>query len=52
MPLNDARTLSRETSADLLAYILETNHMPPGKTELPHEPQMLRQIRMDPTKPE
>jgi cytochrome c len=51
MPLNDARTLSREVSADLLAYILETNRVPPGKTELPHEPQVLRQIRIDPNKP-
>jgi mono/diheme cytochrome c family protein len=49
MPLNEARTLSREVTADLLAYILQVNTMPPGKTELPPDQQALKQIRIKPT---
>src|SRR5580658_7763593 len=50
MPLNDARTLSREVTADILAYILQVNTAPPGKTELSHDSPVLKQIRIDPSK--
>jgi mono/diheme cytochrome c family protein len=50
MPLNNARTLSREMTADILAYILQINRMPPGKTELSHDQQLLKGIRIEPVR--
>jgi mono/diheme cytochrome c family protein len=51
MPLNNARTLSRDVAAELLAYMLRVNGLPAGKTELPHDPEVLKQIRIEAVKP-
>ena len=50
MPLNNARTLSREETADILAYILQVNTMPPGKIELSHDQPALKGIRIVPVR--
>jgi hypothetical protein len=47
-----ARQLSRQQTADTLAYILSVNQFPAGKTELPRQTEMLREIRFEATKPD
>jgi len=47
MPLTRSGTLSREVSADLIAYMLRASDIPAGKSELPHDEALLRQIRID-----
>jgi mono/diheme cytochrome c family protein len=44
-PPKEPGTLSREVSADLLAYILSFNKFPAGQTELPHAAEALNKIR-------
>jgi mono/diheme cytochrome c family protein len=52
MPLNKPGKLSREVNADILAYMLNANQFPAGKTELPHATEVLKEIRIDASKPE
>jgi hypothetical protein len=52
MPLNKPGKLSREVNADILAYMLSMNQFPAGRTELPHATEVLKEIRIDATKPE
>jgi S-disulfanyl-L-cysteine oxidoreductase SoxD len=52
MPVTRPGKLSREVNADILAYILSVNQFPAGKDELAHDAEMLKQIRLDATKPE
>jgi S-disulfanyl-L-cysteine oxidoreductase SoxD len=52
MPKNKPRRLSRQQTADTLAYILSVNQFPAGKTELPRQTEMLREIRFEATKPD
>jgi S-disulfanyl-L-cysteine oxidoreductase SoxD len=52
MPQNDPGRLSRQQDADVLAYILSVNEFPPGQAELPHDTQLLKQIRFEATKPD
>jgi mono/diheme cytochrome c family protein len=52
MPLSKPGKLPRDTIADILAYILEANKFPAGSTELPKKTEMLKQIRIDATKPD
>jgi quinoprotein glucose dehydrogenase len=52
MPDGRAGTLSRQQNADILAYILNVNQFPAGKTELARETDRLRQIRFLAEKPE
>jgi mono/diheme cytochrome c family protein len=52
MPMKNAGTLSREQSADLLAYILSENHFPSGQHDLPGDPVALRQIRFEAVRPD
>jgi mono/diheme cytochrome c family protein len=52
MPLNKPKSLSRQTNADILAYILSVNRFPSGKADLPTDGEMLKQIRIEATKPE
>jgi hypothetical protein len=40
-----------EQNADLLAFILNFNEFPSGKTELPADPSLLTEIRFDAVKP-
>ena len=51
MPINNAGKLSRDQSADLLAYILSANQLPAGQRELPNEPIALRQIKFEAERP-
>ena len=52
MPKDDPGRLSRQQNADLLAYIFSFNKFPAGKTELAHDTQLLKQIRIEATKPD
>jgi S-disulfanyl-L-cysteine oxidoreductase SoxD len=51
MPADAAGSLSSEVTADILSYVLSSNNFPAGTTELPHQPEILTQIRIDPAKP-
>jgi mono/diheme cytochrome c family protein len=44
MPLNSPGTLSRQDTADVVAYILRFNQFPAGKEELPRDVPVLKQI--------
>ena len=50
MPKNEPGSLEPEQYADLLAYMLKLNQMPPGRNELPTDTTVLATIRID-TKP-
>jgi len=52
MPQNDPGRLSRQQDADVLTYILSFNKFPAGKTELAHNTELLKQIRIEATKPD
>jgi mono/diheme cytochrome c family protein len=49
MPQNKEGTLSPQRTAEIVAYILNANQMPPGATALPSELDALSQIRLDAT---
>jgi mono/diheme cytochrome c family protein len=51
MPLTKSGTLSKEVSADIVAYMLSQCNLPAGSRELPHEEPLLRQIRIDAERP-
>jgi mono/diheme cytochrome c family protein len=50
MPADHPGTLSRAQNADILAYILKANKLPSRKTELPSDPEALKQIQFDAAK--
>jgi mono/diheme cytochrome c family protein len=52
MPQDDPGRLSRQQNADVLAYIFSFNKFPGGKTELEHDTELLKQIRIEATKPD
>ena len=52
MPANNPGKLTAQQNADVLAYLLDFNAFPAGKTELPHEAEVLKQIRIEATKPD
>ena len=45
MPMDKPATLSRQQTADALAFILSINKIPAGKTELPRQAEMLNLIQ-------
>ena len=47
MPLTNSGTLSREVSADIVAYMLKQSDLPSGKSELPHDEASLKLIRIE-----
>ena len=47
MPPNDTRSVSRQTIADIISFVLSANDFPAGESELPADPQLLRLIRID-----
>ena len=51
MPQNRPGSLSREKNAQILAYILSVGQFPAGKTELPQQTEVLKEIRIDASKP-
>lgn len=51
MPPNKQGRLTRQQIADTLSYLLSFNSFPAGKTELDHKTEVLKQIRIEATKP-
>jgi mono/diheme cytochrome c family protein len=51
MPNDRPGTLSRQEIADVLAYVFSANRFPAGKTELPRQTEILRQIKFAANKP-
>ena len=47
MPLNKPKSLSRQSNADILAYMFSVNRFPSGKAELPTDGETLKQIRIE-----
>jgi len=52
MPQDNPARVTRQEKVDVLAYILSVNNFPNGKADLPHQPELLKMIRIDATKPE
>jgi mono/diheme cytochrome c family protein len=52
MPQSKPGSLSRETNADILAYIFSANQFPAGKSELAHATEVLKEIRIEATRPD
>jgi len=52
MPADRPGRLTREQNADIIAFMLNVSQFPPGKTELAHQTEVLKQIRIQATKPE
>jgi mono/diheme cytochrome c family protein len=52
MPANQPGKLTGQQNADVLAYVLAFNMFPTGNVELPHEGELLKQIRIEATKPD
>jgi quinoprotein glucose dehydrogenase len=51
MPQTTPGKLTRQQSADVLAFMLSVNKFPAGKTELYRQSEMLREIRFESSKP-
>lgn len=47
MPKNEPGSLSPQENADVLAYLLKLNRMPPGQAEIPTDSLALRSIRIE-----
>jgi mono/diheme cytochrome c family protein len=52
MPMNNPGSVPRDAIPDILAYILSVNKFPVGDMELPRDTQLLKKIRIEPTKPD
>jgi mono/diheme cytochrome c family protein len=51
MPHDRPGTLSRQQTADVLAYVFSANRFPAGKAELARQTEMLKQIKFEATRP-
>jgi hypothetical protein len=51
MPQNSPGSLSRQQNADILAFMLSKANVPPGKTELPTQTEVLKTIKFVAMKP-
>jgi mono/diheme cytochrome c family protein len=51
MPPNNLGRLSRQQIVDILSYVLSVNNFPAGKTELDPKAELVKQIRIEATKP-
>lgn len=51
MPLDRPSTLSRQQTADVLAFLLKSNKWPAGQTEIPREIEPLKEIQIQALKP-
>ena len=51
MPLDRPRTLSRQQSADVVAFLLKANRWPAGAAELPRDLEPLKEITIEAVKP-
>ena len=47
MPANDPGKMSRQQTADVVAYLLSINRFPAGKADLDKDATVLKQIRID-----
>lgn len=47
MPKNDPASLSANEYAQVVAYLLKINDVPPGETELPPDNDVLKKIRIE-----
>jgi mono/diheme cytochrome c family protein len=52
MPADGPGRLTREQDADILAFMLSVSQFPPGRAEMEHQTEVLRQIRFDSAKPD
>src|SRR5438552_4127180 len=52
MPQSKPGSLSREVNADILSYILSANQFPAGKNEMAHATEVLKEIRIEASKPD
>jgi len=52
MPASSPGKLNREKVADILSYLLAFNRFPAGTTELERQTEVLKQIRLESTKPD
>ena len=52
MPANKPKSVSREVNADILAYIFAMNKFPAGSTEMAHQTEVLKQFKIDASKPD
>jgi cytochrome c len=50
MPVDNPSSLSRQQTADLLAFVFSVNKFPTGKTELPRQAEMLSLIQFKASK--
>jgi len=51
MPNDRPGTLSRQQTADVLAYVFSFNRFPAGKAELARQTELLKQIKFEATRP-
>ncbi len=51
MPADNPGKLTREQDADVLAFMLSVNQFPAGQSELEHRTEVLKQIKLEATKP-
>lgn len=51
MPLTAPGSLSRQDTADTVAYMLRFNEFPPGKEELPREVPLMKEILIKASRP-
>lgn len=51
MPQDKPGSLSRQQTADILAFVLSRGGFPAGETELAREAEVLKQIRFEATRP-
>jgi len=52
MPGDDPGTMSRQETADIVAFVFSKNGFPAGKSELVREAEVLKQIMFEATKPD
>lgn len=48
MPMDSPGKLSKETYADIVAFMFKSNQFPSGKDELPTDDEVLKQIKIAP----
>jgi mono/diheme cytochrome c family protein len=51
MPPNNLGKLSRQEIVDILSYVLSINNFPAGKDELDPKPELLKQVKVEASKP-
>jgi hypothetical protein len=51
MPQDNPQSLTREQVADLISFILKSNRVPAGQTDLPAQTELLRTIKYKANKP-